>query len=285
MPLYLDELALSVARCSELVRADDVTTEEGHGHPCRKIVNSQNAFDGPFQVPEAWAGNLASARIVYLSSNPAISAGNPASKWRAKRIAEKYPTIDWRDSDIADFMINRFNPEHGWVVDRRHRKVETADGPAWGTPEPYWGWVEQQTVALLGSETPWYEQSVMTEVVHCKSNREEGVAEAASLCTSKHMDRILAASPAGLIVVVGSKAAQTLGLAYPDVFQQRPMFGKFTEFGIPYREHNLVQMTLGGRDRLICFLKHPSAHGARPSLSTSYPDDIDRLKLAAEGSA
>lgn len=284
MPLYLDELALSVARCSELVRVNKVT-DEGLRHPCRKIVDSQDAFEGPFQVPEAWAGNLASASIVYLSSNPAISAGNPASKWRAKRIAERYPTVDWRDSDIADFMINRFNPEHGWVVDRRHRKVETEDGPAWGTPEPYWGWVEQQTVALLGSETPWYEQSVMTEVVHCKSNREEGVAESAALCASKHMDRILAASPAGLIVVVGSKAAQTLVLAYPDVFQQRPMFGKYTEFGMPYREHNLVQMTLGGRDRLVCFLKHPSAHGTRPSLSTSYPDDIDRIKLAADGSA
>lgn len=283
MPLYLDELALSVARCSELVRVDKVT-DDGLRHPCRKIVNSQDAFAGPFQVPEAWAGNLASARIVYLSSNPAISAGNPASKWRAKRIAEKYPTVDWPDSGIADFMIYRFNPEHGWVVDRRHRKVETEDGPAWGTPEPYWGLVEQQTVALLGSKTPWYEQSVMTEVVHCKSNGEEGVAQAAPLCAHRHMDRILAASPAGLVVVVGSKAAQTLKLAYPDAFRQRPLFGTYTEHGVPYQEQNLITMSLGSRERLVCFLKHPSAHGAKPSLALSYPDDIERLKLAAKGS-
>lgn len=66
----------------------DKVTDEGLRHPCRKIVDSQDAFEGPFQVPEAWACNLESARIVYLSSNPAISAGNPASMWRAKRVAE-----------------------------------------------------------------------------------------------------------------------------------------------------------------------------------------------------
>ncbi|MFJ5861807.1 hypothetical protein ACIQCM_10325 [Pseudarthrobacter sp. NPDC092439] len=284
MPVYLEELALSVARCSELVRAAK-DAEQGRPHPCRKIVHSQDGFAGPFQVPEAWAGNLASAGIVFLSSNPAISAGNPTAKWRAKRVAEKYPTVDWQDRDIADFMINRFDPEHGWVLNHRHRKVETADGPAWGTPEPYWGWVEKQTQALLGSGAPWYEQSVMTEVVHCKSNGEEGVAEAAQLCATKHMDRVLAASPAGLVVVVGSKAAQTLKLAYPEVFQQRPMFGKNTEYGMAHQEQNLFQMVLGGRKRLICFLKHPSAHGPKPSLAQSYPDDLDRLRLAAGGTA
>ncbi|MFB8369828.1 hypothetical protein ACFC25_10745 [Pseudarthrobacter sp. NPDC055928] len=234
-------------------------------------------------MPEAWAGNLASASIVFLSSNPAISAGNPAARWRAKRVAEKYPTVDWDDVDIADFMINRFAPEHGWVLNRRHRKVETADGPAWGTPEPYWGWVEQQTYALLGSGTPWYEQAVMTEVVHCKSNGEEGVAQAAPLCAQKHMDRILAATPAGLVVVVGSKAAQTLKLAYPVAFQQRALFGKHSEEGVPYTEQNLLHMHLGGRDRLVCFLKHPSAHGAKSSFASSYPDALERLRLAAKG--
>jgi hypothetical protein len=48
---------------------------------------------------------------------------------------------------------------------------------------------------------------------------------------------------------------------------------------------NLVQMTLGGRDRLVCFLKHPSAHGTRPSLAASYPEDIERLRMAAGGTA
>lgn len=243
MPVYLEELALSVARCSELVSAEK-DTEEGRAHPCRKIVKSQESFAGPFQVPEAWAGNLASARIVFLSSNPAISAGNPAARWRAKRVAEKYPTVDWHDAEIADFMLNRFNPEHGWVLNRRHRKVETTDGPTWGTPEPYWGWVKKETYALLGSRAPWYEQAVMTEVVHCKSNGEEGVAQAAPLCAKKHMDRILASSPAGLVVVVGSKAAQTLKLAYPNVFGQRPLFGKHNEQGEPYSGHNLVLWSL-----------------------------------------
>jgi hypothetical protein len=44
-------------------------------------------------------------------------------------------------------------------------------------------------------------------------------------------------------------------------------------------------MTLGGLDRLVCFLKHSSAHGTRPSLAASYPEDIERLRMAAGGTA
>ena len=123
----------------------------------------------------------------------------------------------------------------------------------------------------------------MTEVVHCKSNGEEGVAQAAPLCAGTHLDRILASSPAGLVLVIGSRAAQTLKLAYPNVFGQRPLFGKYTEQGVPYPDQNVIHAALGGRDRLICFLKHPSSHGAKPSLASSYPEMLDRLRMAGKG--
>jgi hypothetical protein len=285
VPVYLEELALSVARCPDLWEVD-FALPDGSTHPCHKIVHSQDVHAGPFQVPEAWAGNLESARIVYLSSNPAISVGNPFAKWASKQHAEKYPTVDWADPDIADFMINRFNPERGWVVERRHRKVDAAikDGrPTYGSPEPYWGWVEKQTKSLLGSDTAWYDAAVMTEVVHCKSNNEHGVPEAALHCSTRHMDRILAASAASLVVVVGGKAANVFRAAHQQALAGKPNFGKHSLDGLPDASQNAFPLQIGGSTRLVCFIKHPGARGGSAVLETQYPEDIERIRNAARG--
>jgi hypothetical protein len=282
VPVFLKELALSVARCEELSAASDPVL--GHKHPCHKIVRSQESHAGPFQVPEAWAGNLATARVVFLSSNPAISAGDPNAKLPSKRFAEKYPTIHWPDAEIADFMINRFSPEHVWVSDRRHRKVDEAQlagGPVWGSKERYWGWIEKQTQALLGNDVPWYERAVMTEVVHCKSANEEGVQEAAQLCPTKHMGRILEATPARLVVVIGGKAATALRSAYPTAFVDKPLFGKQGPDGLPDPEQNIFELEIGGHSRLVCFIRHPSAFGGAAHLSSTYAKDFHLLLEAA----
>ncbi|MFJ4030043.1 hypothetical protein ACIPWF_22110 [Paenarthrobacter sp. NPDC089989] len=285
MPAFLEELALSFARCEELSAAND--PQHGHEHPCHKIVRSQDSHAGPFQVPEAWAGNLTKAQVVFLSSNPAISAGNPDAKWLSKRFAEKYPTTEWPDTEIADFMINRFSPEHVWVSDGRHRKVDESQemgGPVWGSTEPYWRWIEKQTNALLGNDIPWYERSVMTEVVHCKSANERGVPEAAQLCSSKHMERILEATPAGLVVVVGGKAAAALRSAYPTAFLDKPMFGKRGSSDSPDPKQNIFELEIGGHSRLICFIKHPSAFGGSAHLTSTYTEDFHLLQEAASTS-
>lgn len=282
MPVFLDELALSVARCDELSAAND--PHVGREHPCHKIVRSQDSHAGPFQVPEAWAGNLAKAQIVYLSSNPAISAGIPDAKLPSRRFAEKYPTTEWQDAEIADFMINRFSPEHVWVSERRHRKVDEAQlagGPMWGSKERYWGWIERQTNALLGSDIPWYERSVMTEVVHCKSANEEGVEEAARLCSTKHMGRILEATPARLVVVVGGKAATALRASFPAAFVDRPLFGKQGSDGLPCPKQNIFELQIGGHARLVCFVRHPSAFGGPAHLQSTYGSVFHLLQEAA----
>ena len=282
MPVHLEELALSVAKCDEVAAAND--PHFGEKHPCHKIVRSQDRHPGPFQVPEAWAGNLAQAQVVFLSSNPAISAGDPTAKLPAKRFAEKYPTTEWPDAEIANFMINRFSPEHVWVSHRRHRKVDEAQlagGPVWGSKERYWGWIEKQTNALLGSEVPWFEGAVMTEVVHCKSGNEQGVHEAAALCSTKHMGRILEATPAKLLVVVGGKAASALRAAYPSDLEDKPLFGKHGANGLPDPQQNIFELQIGGQRRLVCFIKHPSAFGGSAHLKSAYPMDFDRLQAAA----
>lgn len=53
MPVYLEELALSVARCVESSEVD-VLFPAGSIHPCHKIVHSQEMHPGPLgaQYPE-----------------------------------------------------------------------------------------------------------------------------------------------------------------------------------------------------------------------------------------
>ena len=107
----LNALALSVSRCREVGSAQLSTT-----HPCHKIVGLQNSDPGVFQVPEAWAGNLPEARIVFVSSNPSISEVGDAQSGSA---AEVYPTSSWDDDRIVQFVTKRFDHCDGWAKDSR----------------------------------------------------------------------------------------------------------------------------------------------------------------------
>ncbi|NOJ61010.1 hypothetical protein [Arthrobacter sp. 260] len=275
MPVHLEELALSIARCPEVpLAAADPT------HPCHKVVHSQDQYEGPFQVPEAWAGKLETAKVVFLSSNPAISAG-----MAGKHLAEKYPNAEWEDPDIADFMLNRFDSEHDWVnQELRHLKV---DGFSRGRPEGYWKWVRAQTEALVGTDLPWYENVAMTEIVHCKSGSEDGVKEAADRCSSMHMDRVLSATPANLIIVVGRQARDRLLRAYPEVANRYPRFGRDDKTtGRVDPAQSIFEMNLGGRMRTVCYLWHNSAHHPKVrGLAAMYPEHFLRLQAAALGPA
>lgn len=279
MPVHLKELALSVAQCPELGRVNDLQPN-GRPHPCHDVVHAQDSHGGPFQVPEAWAGNLEQAKVVFLSSNPAISAGQPDAKLASKRIAEKYPTVDWDEDTTADFMTRRFSSEKGWVIDRRHLKEDCSRG----SQEPYWGWIMRQTQALLGPESIWHEDAVMTEVVHCKSNKEQGVREAALHCSTLHMGRILSATSAGLVVVVGDKARKAFQQAYPELLTQYTRFGTDEPDGRPDPAQNIFPMDIGGQPRLVCFLWHYQAGSLSKKITNLpdlYPQDFDRLQAAA----
>ncbi|WP_157359163.1 hypothetical protein [Arthrobacter sp. Soil782] len=280
MPVHLAELALSVARCPEVpLAAEDPT------HPCHKVVHSQDQYEGPFQVPEAWAGKLETAKVVFLSSNPAISAGVPDAPAPYKRLAEMYPTADWEDERVADFMLNRFDgQQEKWVNEKlQHLKV---DGESRGRVEGYWSWVKQQTEALVGSDRPWYEHVAMTEIVHCKSGSEDGVKQAADHCSSMHMDRILTATPANLIIVVGIQARDRLLRAYPEVALQFPRFGQDDKTtGRVDPSQSVIEMNLGGKPRTVCYLWHNSAHPPKvKDMAAMYPEDFPRLQAAAMAS-
>ena len=80
-------LASSICDCSEVKRALD-----SQSHPCHKVVAVQNEMvandKSQRQRPEPWIGNLAKAKVLFLSSNPSItptSATAPDRQMPAKQ--------------------------------------------------------------------------------------------------------------------------------------------------------------------------------------------------------
>lgn len=249
-------VVLSVARCPELEVARSIP-----GHPCGKIVGLQSAAPESWQVPEPWAGNLAGGRIVFLSSNPSINAD------------EDYPRGDWDDAKIADFVTERFT--HGWVKDER---VLLRDGTYHPKKVQFWLRIRKRAAELLCREADPAVDYAMTEVVHCKSTNEVGVAKAAPTCVARHLDRILAASAAPLVVVVGAKARDEL----KQLWGLPPGFGQTATVGTD-EEANLFLHSLGGRPRLIAYLWHPTGPASPHTFAKSYPTYLARLQQLVAG--
>lgn len=258
----LHVLALSVARCGEVQRA-----RENPNHPCHKIVCLQSGDPTLWQVPEPWAGNLIDGKILFISSNPSISeAGDPQSG----EVAEDYPTTSWSDESITDFVTNRF-AGHWATTDGRFRRQ---DGLL-SRPVAFWRSMRTRAQELLGPTAAPATDYAMTEVVHCKSKKEAGVKEAVSRCTGNHLDRILAASAATLIVIVGARARDQLRARW----NLPSGFGRSTTA----EQENAVVRSIAGKPRLVVYLNHPSGFQARKTFTHTYPTLLARLREVAAG--
>ena len=104
----------------------------------------------------------------------------------------------------------------------------------------------------------------MTEVVHCKSKNEVGVSQAAETCAKRYLNDILALTNAPIVVVVGKKSHDclnnALGLDLPEP---------------PY----ITSTELGGRDRHLVFLWHPSGRkGPKTIAGLHGNEELGRLR-------
>jgi len=188
-------LARDITRCTELEAVLD-----GRASTCREVAGWQGLTRAArWYVPEPWAGHIGAAAILFVSSNP--SAGpreeqfDPARHMsRRDRDEDLFTAADGAFDDprfpgIASGIYNR---------DRRGRQV--------GAAVPFWRWTCGIARELLGREPAPGNDYALTEVVHCGSQRETGVAAALGTCASRYLRRVLAVSPAGVVVVVGATA-------------------------------------------------------------------------------
>ncbi len=115
----------------------------------------------------------------------------------------------------------------------------------------YWEWALARAAEVLPEPVIPGEGYALTEVVHFSSTGEQQVWSALRTCATLYLERVLAASPAQVVVLVGAVAqfafAEHLHLSVPD--------------------HLLGPLEVGGRDRLLVPVRHPNSRGGVKSFS------------------
>ncbi len=229
-------LLLKIAHCPL------ITESLQDGRACSEIVAAQKLAEPDRQVPEGWAGNLADAKVLFLSSNPSISEAGPGQP--ADEV-EPFPTACSTDDEIVEFIGRRFDQTvlpKPWV---RNDRSLLRSGQYSPRPTRFWVSIRARARELLGDSADPACNYVMTEVVHCKSRQEAGVRAAAGTCARLYLDGILRLSAAPLVAVVGKKADAALRAWLPCLPEP------------PY----VVGAELGGRQRTLVYISHPSSWG------------------------
>ena len=225
------DLLLRITRCPILVAA-----RTDPSHPCSTIVSLQSGVER--HVPEPWCGHIDTAPILFVSSNPSIFA------------AERFPTQSWSAADTADYFERRFDADAGYISPKTYNGVR------------FWSSVRARAREILGRDATPGIDFALTEVVHCKSRQEKGVAAAVDTCAGMWLGLILAQSEARVVVLLGKRAQMT--------------FSKIWGLGLLQSAH--FGIDLGGRDRAVVLLPHPNAFARKTVAARVGEDNLRQLR-------
>jgi uracil-DNA glycosylase len=224
-------LLLEIARCPNV---RDCITNPALVHPCTEIVRSQGAkLVDEQQVPEPWLGNLATAPLLFISSNPSISPTE-----------EHYPRWSWSDDKIRTFFNERFSK---WI--RSGIAYRKQDG-TFSSSVRYWASIRARACELYDRDVTPGTDYALTEVVHCKAKTEKDAELAVDKCAELYLNRLLLCSGSCVVVIVGKIARKVFMKTY---FPTTKYYGHGTKINV------------AGRDRFVMFVSHPNAR-ERPSL-------------------
>ena len=271
------ELSLSIASCKEIKEACSSSTS-----PCHKVVTSQEYLGLDFrQSPEPWAGNLANAKVLFVSSNPSIS--------EAVLNGEDYPKVDystassshpeWSIERLADFHVNRFDQTREQPFVNHLAQFLSLDGNYRGSDksqpgkgsQTFWRNAIRESKYLLGKEIDLSNDLCLTEVVHCKTKAERdksgspvGLEEAQWTCAGNYLDQILELSRSIIVVATGKVARETFTNPTRWNPQSRwkwdlnnERFGQFPRYkGVASAHLGVVQ--IDGRSKIVCAMRHLS---------------------------
>ena len=212
-------------------------------NPCFSIVSKQHASSiDSFQLPEPWVGQIDVAPLLFVSSNPSIGKDDHAT-------GSSLPDEVWESHHLAFGGGTR-----AYILDGV--KTTTRDGKPIKTVK-YWSSVRARARELLPAKTvlPGTDYA-LTEVVHCKTEGEFGVAEAVDECYKRFMDRVWSVAAARVVVVFGKVARDK-------------MLGVGAE-----QPKSFIERDLGGRRRTLVFLPHPNARGVVKSFAKNYSAQV-----------
>jgi hypothetical protein len=226
-----EDLLIEIARCPVV---QSCLNDGCVDHPCNAIVQLQHSESfTEHQVPEPWSGRITESPLLFVSSNPSISEN------------DVFPTGDWSNDHIIDFFNNRFGGgRQQWI--KGGTKGLRTDGN-YGKVTMFWAGIRRRAMELLQRDVTPGTDYALTEVVHCKSKSEHGVAEALAHCTSRYLQRVLGAAHALVVIVLGSRARQVM----------------ISEFDIPNGVNVYGPTEICGKQRLVTFLPHPNARMQR----------------------
>jgi hypothetical protein len=269
------ELLVEISRC---FKAQTCLAAEDPRHACSEIVTLQWSHRTPAErldrwrdehhMPEPWYGHLERAPILFLSSNPSISIPpsvfpNPLPPYSRQghpllsRLG-RAPTMAWEDDALERWYEDAFD----FRVAGGNKGLK-ADG----MPKPhtqYWSWAKNRAEELIPNRgvRPGIDYA-LTEVVHCKSQEEEGVGDAAKVCADRYLSRVLDASAATVIIVVGKPAKKAITSRMP----------------FPPPDPRLVgPVRLGSRERYFAFIAHPSSSLPKTLATCLRPDEVTQLR-------
>jgi hypothetical protein len=304
---YDEILAEEIQSCTEVHMAFNDTL-----HPCNKIVNWQKSVIPDLKNlqslhlsaahrPEAWAGNLNDAKILFLGSNPSFSEDEIFPDYKE----------EWANEKLRDFGARRFEGTEerpfgaNEQVDLKLRdRIYLKNGKLnEKTKVTHWNEIRGNVAAILGRDkedvTP-NKDYVMTELVHCKSRDEVGVPEALSFCTQKFFQSIMSASSAKLVFVLGVKPAshfRTLFREVPNSWgvgtdslgthgvwpRSNKELQEMRATGLWSASHQLkhtFQMSLGGTERTVVWFPRPGRPAWPRSLNgENCPIDLEVLEF------
>jgi hypothetical protein len=227
-----DALLLQITGCPVVAEC-----RAGSRLACSRVVGVQSAISwSDFHVPEPWNGELESARVLFVSSNPAIDS------------AELYPTPSWADTERIDFFRHRFSGGKQAWTDAFRTLLKDGRYDAAPRAGKYWAEIHNRAIELLGPEARPGIDYALTEVVHCKSSSNHGVKEARVECATRYLEPVLqVASSARVIVLVGKQAWEV----FFDRYGCPPCFGVATN------------VTIAGRGRMVVSIGAPNSSQPR----------------------
>ena len=254
-------------------------------HPCTSICeyqykkiskapedsdSKQEFSKAMFHMPEPWNGNLKTAEILFVSSNPSIDLKEDFPKFESEEWSE-----DKKDG-VVDFFSKRLKryKNNYWTGIRKYTAwiLEVTD-PFWALDKEN----EEDKIREIASRV------ALTEIVHCKSKREAGVKKAAKMCFDTHTEKVIeyflkAPSRSGkkkTVVFVGAQARNRL-CELGDINPKNATRDQVAEFCTKkFREYN--------QNARFLFMPHPGGNrwiwwnSGKPGLR-----DEDRQKLIYE---
>jgi len=246
-------LAVRIARCDLAQRC-----RNGEALPCSRVANwGADTERRRYPAPEPWSGHLDQAPVLFISSNP-------GARDEAAAPLPHAATTNLSDDDLIDIFENAFH------ADGRPGRIVKGEFNEDGSRQPYWAWtLETATELLQGVPQPGIDY-VLTEVVHCGSQRESGVALAVEPCTKLYLGDLFRVSPARLVIAVGGTARNAISEQYRDA-------------GVDVRSPLRVAgpLLIEGQTRFVVGAWHPSyaRYGHDVVISRQVPaGDLARLR-------